>query len=414
MIYSCHRILQRKKSLLFVAAGMLCFLASHAQIAQFGGPERNGIYPDKGLSDQWPAEGPELVGTISGIGDGYASPTITANGIYIAGMVDSTGTVFHFDNDHQLQWKTAVGPEFDYKYVGARGAPTIEGNRLYYAASMGDAVCLNASTGEKIWHIDFKEAFNAPKIKWGYTESPLIYGEKIFFTPGGPDQNFVALDKMTGELIWAASIDSTVNSYCSPVIIQHNNQDLVLLNSRDYILLIDPDNGDVLVKHPLTDTHYNHALPPIYKNGTLFYSSGYGEGTTLFRIVEGATKMDTIYTNKDLDAKISGMILYQGTVFGVSDKRKQWVGVDFESGETVFTSRDLKPGSFVLADNKFYMYSDAGEVALAKPSATGFEIISRFQIPAGKASMAFAHPVIFNGILYIRYQDNLWLYHLQR
>lgn len=413
MKISCNKPLQIRRAIFLIVTGLACFSVIEAQIAQFGGPDRNGVYPDTGLLEQWPVEGPELAGTITGIGEGYASPTITGKGVYIAGMVDTTGYVFHFGHDQQLKWKTAVGPEFNYRYIGARGAPTIEGNRLYYAASMGDAVCLDASTGEKIWHIDFKEAFNSPPVKWGYTESPLIYGEKIFFTPGGPGQNFVALDKMSGELIWASSIDTTVNTYCSPVIIQHNNKDLVLLNTSTYILLVDPDDGQVVVKHPLTNTHYNHALPPIYNDGKLFYSSGYGEGTTLFRIVDGQPILDTIYTNKDLDAKISGLICYEGTVFGVSDKRRLWAGVDFDTGETVFTSRDFKAGSFILADDKFYMYSDPGEVALAHPSANGFDIVSRFQIPAGKASFTFAHPVIFNGILYIRYRDHLWLYRVK-
>lgn len=381
-----------------------------AQITQFGGPDRNGIYNDKGLLDRWPEGGPELVKTISGIGKGFGSPSITKNGIYIAGMIDTVGYIFHFDNNYNLQWKTKIGPEFHFKYVGARGTPTIESNRLYYVASMGDAVCLNATTGVKIWHVNIREKYHGPKVKWGYTESPLIYGEKIFFTPGGPGKNFVALNKMTGKLIWSSDIDTTINSYCSPVIINHKSKDLILLNTSNYILLIDPDNGNVIVKHPLTNKHYNHALAPLYADGKLFYSSGYGEGSTFFQIVDGKTELDTIYSNKDLDCKLSGMIVYKGTIFGTSDSRKRWVGVDFNSGKTIFTSRDLKPGSFILADNKFYLYSDVGEVALANPSKTGFNIVSHFQIPAGKVTLAFAHPVIYNGILYIRYNNDLWLY----
>lgn len=386
---------------------------TYSQISQFGGPNRNGIYPDTGLIDSWTDEGPALVQTLTGIGEGYGSPTITENGIYIAGMIDSVGYVFHFDHNHHLKWKTEIGKEFTFKYVGSRGTPTIEGNRLYYVASLGDAVCLNASTGEKLWHLNIFEEFQGNYIKWGYTESPLIHGEKIFYTPGGPGSNFVALNKMNGELIWSSDIDSTFNTYCSPVIINHNNQDLILLNSSYAILLIDPNNGKVIVKHPLTDSNFNHAIPPIYTNGKLFYSSGYDEGAALFQIVEGETELDTIYTNNDFDCKLSGMIVYEGTVFGVSDKRKQWVGVDLNSGETLFTSRDLKPGSFILDDNKFYMFSDVGEVALAVPSKNGFEIVSWFQVPSENVQMAFAHPVIFNGILYIRYNNNLWLYKIK-
>lgn len=98
----------------------------------------------------WPVEGPDLVHTITGIIEGFASPAITQNGIYIAGMIDSVGYIFHFDNEFQLIWKTEIGREFTFKYVDARGTSTIEDNRLYYVASMDDAVCLNATTGEKI------------------------------------------------------------------------------------------------------------------------------------------------------------------------------------------------------------------------------------------------------------------------
>lgn len=386
---------------------------SYSQISQFGGPNRNGVYPETGLLNSWPAEGPDLVQTITGIGEGFASPTITQNGIYIAGMIDSVGYVFHFDNNFQLKWKTEIGREFTFKYVGARGTPTIEGNRLYYVASMGDAVCLNATTGEKIWQINILKKFNGDYIKWGYTESPLIYGEKIFFTPGGKGSNFVALNKMNGDLIWKSDIDSTFNSYCSPVIVNHNKKDLILLNTSYCILMIDPDNGKVIVKHPLNESSNNHAIPPFYTDGKLFYSSGYGEGTTLFQIVEGKQLMDTIYTNKEFDCKLSGLIVYDGTVFGVTDKRKIWAGVDLKTGETKFTSRDLKPGSFILADNKFYLFSDVGEVALAIPSKSGLNIVSKFIVPAESIKMAFAHPVIYNDILFVRYNSNLWLYKIK-
>jgi len=384
-----------------------------AQLSQFGGPHRNGVYEEVDLMDSWPEGGPRLLATLNGLGEGFAAPTVTDEGMYIAGMIDTMGHVFHLGHDHRLKWKVAVGEEFSFKYVGSRASPTIEGERLYYVASMGDAVCLNATTGKEIWKMNLMDRFNGPKIKWGYTESPLIYQDKIFFTPGGSGANVVALDKLTGDVIWAAHIDSTVNAYCSPLLIQHGGQDFVALNTRDYLLMMDPADGRVLVRHPIFESHVNHAQAPLYAEGHFFYSSGYGEGSTLFKIREGSELLDTVYVNKDLDVKISGMILYEGTVFGTADKLKRWVGVDLKSGQTVFTSREFKPGSFILADDKFYLYSEKGEVALAHPSPQGFEIRSRFQLPVENAAYAFAHPVIRDGILYIRYQDRLFLYQVR-
>lgn len=398
---------------LFFLGSFLISIDTAAQIAQFGGANRNGIFNETNLLNVWPEQGPELVATITGIGEGYGSPTITEQGIYIAGTIDSIGYVFHFDLNYQLKWKVAVGKEFTFKYIGSRGTPTIENNRLYYVASMGDAVCLDATSGKKIWSINIQNAFNGPKIKWGYTESPLIYQDKVFFTPGGEKSNFIALNKTDGKLIWKLDLDSAENTYCSPVIINHLKKDYVIFNTNNYLLIIDPIDGNIKIKHPIAESHNNHALVPLYLDGNIFYSSGYDEGTVLFKIDETKTLLDTIYQNKDFDCKLSGMILFDGTVFGTSDQRKQWVGVDFKSGKTIFTSRDLKPGSLIQADNKFYLYSDVGEVALAIPSKTKFEIKSRFQIPAGKVVMAFAHPVIANGLLFIRFNNNLWAYKIK-
>lgn len=130
----------------------------------------------------------------------------------------------------------------------------VEGNRLYYVAAFGDAVCLDATTGKKIWQVNIQKEYNGPEIKWGYTESPLIYNEKIFLTPGGPKNNFIALNKNNGKKLWSLDLDSTVNSFCSPVLINLHGKDLVLLNTSLYILLIDPNTGVVVVKHPLTDS----------------------------------------------------------------------------------------------------------------------------------------------------------------
>lgn len=398
--------------LMFLTSFLLS-MDTNAQIAQFGGINRNGIFNETNLLNEWPQPGAELVATMTGIGDGYGSATITDRGIYIAGTIDSIGYISHFDLNYQLKWKTEVGKEFTFKYVGSRGTPTIENNRLYYVASMGDAVCLDATSGEKVWSLNIQKTYNGPKLKWGYTESPLIYQDKVFFTPGGEKNNFIALNKTDGKLIWKLDLDSAVNAYCSPVVIKHKGKDYILLNTNIYLLLIDPENGNIKVKHPIPHNSNNHALAPLYRDGKIFYSSGYGEGTVLFKIDETKAILDTLYQNKDFDCKLSGMILFDGTVFGTSDQKKQWVGVDFESGNTIFTSRDLKPGSIIQADNKFYLYSDVGEIALAIPSKPGFEIKSRFQIPAGKVVMAFAHPVISNGILYIRFNNNLWAYKIK-
>ena len=46
-------------------------LTCASQITQFGGPDRNQVYDETGLLNEWPKEGHELLATLSGIGAGY-------------------------------------------------------------------------------------------------------------------------------------------------------------------------------------------------------------------------------------------------------------------------------------------------------------------------------------------------------
>lgn len=396
---------------LFIFLFLLVSLVSiRAQSDQFRGSNRNGIYPDTGLLEQWPETGPELITSMEGIGDGYGSPSINDKGIFIAGMIDSSGYIFHFDHEYQLLWKIQYGKEYTYKYTGARGTPTLEENRLYYSGSHGDAFCLNNETGEFIWRKNIFDIYKSKTSKWGYTESPLLYKNLVILTPGGPGQNVVALDKMTGEQSWSINLDSAVNAYNSPFLINHKGEDFILMNTTKELLMIHPESGMVAYRHPIEQRSNNHAISALYSNGRIFFSSGYGQGSALLHPNESTGGMDTIYANPDLDCKLSGMIPFQGTVYGTSDKKKQWIGVDLESGRTLFTTRELKPGSFLMADEKFYIFTETGEVAMARPGKDGFSVLSRFTIPVQPAQLAFAHPVIYQGILYIRYRDNLWLY----
>jgi len=381
-----------------------------AQPLQFRGVNRDGIYPDKNLAESWPEQGPPLLATLEGIGDGFGSPSINEKGIFIAGMIGKKGYLFHYNHSHELVWKVHYGDEFDLKYPGSRGTPTLDDGLLYYSGTYGNMLCLESETGKVLWKRDLFGEYGADTIKWGYTESPLIYENLVYLTPGAPGHNVVALDKKTGELVWKLDNQGTHNAYNSPTLIRHNDADNILLLTSNALLFLKPLTGKVALSHPLTARRGMHACSPLYLGEKLFYSSGYGEGSVMFRINDSERRFDTLYSTKDMDVKLSGLIPFDGTVFGTSDRKKQWVGLDLASGDTVFTSREIKPGSFLMADSKFYLFSETGEVALAKPSKDGFEIISSFVIPVQPARLAFAHPVIHKGILYIRYRDNLWLY----
>ena len=59
--------------------------------AQWRGPNRDGIYPNESLLNTWPKEGPKLLWSVEGLGEGYSSPAVTADRVYLTGMTGGQG-----------------------------------------------------------------------------------------------------------------------------------------------------------------------------------------------------------------------------------------------------------------------------------------------------------------------------------
>jgi len=60
-----------------------------------------------------------------------------------------------------------------------------------------------------------------------------------------------------------------------------------------------------------------------------------------------------------------------------------------------------------------YLYNEKGQVGLVKPVAGKMELVSSFRITKGTKAH-YAHPVICNGILYIRHGKSLLAYDISK
>ena len=180
----------------------------------FRGPGRTAVAPDTGLLTKWPSDGPKLLWESAGAGRGYSSLAIAGGRIYTLG----DGLSDAEDNDEYLVcfaqadgkplWKTKTGPPWvsgSSTWQSSRSTPTVDGDRVYVITPHGALVCCE-TTGKELWRKDLKADFAGKKgDNWGYSESVLIDGDRLVCTPGGEKETMVALNKLTGEKIWAAS-----------------------------------------------------------------------------------------------------------------------------------------------------------------------------------------------------------------
>jgi hypothetical protein len=68
-------------------------------------------------------------------------------------------------------------------------------------------------------------------------------------------------------------------------------------------------------------------------------------------------------------------------------------------------------GSIIAAEGMLYIYDEKkGNVGLLKITPEKFDLVSSFQIIQGESGPFWAHPVIHNGILYVRHTYALMAY----
>jgi len=397
---------------------------------QFRGPNRDGKSPETGLLKRWPEGGPRLLWSVGGLGIGFSSVAVADGYVYTTGMVgkDKLGVVFAFNLDGHLQWIGPYGPEWSGEHPGTRSTPTVDGDRLYVYSGTGVLVCLDSKTSEQKWALDTLERFNGKNIRWGLSESPLVVDDKVICTPGGEDAALVAVDKMTGDTIWTTKGLSERAAYCSPVLIECTGRRLIVTNVQKSIALVDPDDGNVVCRVPHEKRHDLAAVSPIFKNGLLYVTTGYAREDfpprgMMFKLSSDCTSYELKWTERKLDCHHGGVVLLDGRVhgtnsviYGPESKEKDkgtWYCLELESGEIKYEGKLVGKGSVIFADGMLYCYGENGKVALVKPTPTGYEMISCFEVTRG-SDEHWAHPAISNGRLYIRHGDALMAYDISR
>ena len=381
--------------------------------AQWRGPDRNGIYPEKNLLNAWPESGPTLLWSAETLGTGYSSPVVAADRIYVTGLEGGTGYVYAFDKRGKQLWKTAYGGEWTESYPGARTTPTVYDNRLYVVSGHGNVVCLDPS-GKILWQVDMRKTFNAPNIEWGITESLLVFDDKVICTPGGSQTTVVALDRKTGKTIWASPSIRETSAYCSPLLAQHGNRRLILTMTQRSIIGVDAESGDLLWRHPHRTEYDIHANTPIYHDGWVFAFSGYRTGSVMLQLSADGTRVTEAWRNATPDNQMGGAVLIDGNLYLSGHNNRGWHCVDWNTGEVNYSARKLgHRGAIIAADGLLYLYSDRGDVGLVRPDPNGFQEISSFRLTKGSGEH-WAHPVIADGRLYLRHGNALMVYDISK
>lgn len=403
------------KALCFLMTVLLtATLAGAGEWSQFHGPKRDNISTETGLLKSWPEAGPKLLWTARGLGYGYSSIAIGGGRIYTAGNRGSVTVVTAKDMKGKTLWQVKCGGAWTSKktFPGSRSTPTFEDGKLYCETPVGDLVCLDAANGKKLWGLNILKTFKGENIQWALSESLLIDGDRLICAPGGSEGGLVALNKRTGEVVWACKTGDRAG-YASPIVIEYKGLRIIVTLTLKALVGVEAETGKLLWR----DEHISYAdenvLVPIYKDGHLFVSS-VAAGSRKWKItVEGKTaSVKQVWRNKHMDNHHGGVVLLDGYLYGSSCayNRGKWLCLDWQSGEVKYVDPGVGKGSVTVADGMMYILAERGMMGLVTPTPKSHAVVSRFKLPEGGKGRWWAHPVVCAGRLYIRHDEFLYAY----
>jgi len=416
--------------LLLISCCLLSVYSIFAQNpAQWRGPGRDGVYNESALLDQWPAEGPALLWSAQGIGKGYSSVVSDGKMLFVTGMRDSTDILSALTPDGKIVWQTPFGPSWKGSFPDTRCTPTVDGDFVYLISGGGTATCISKADGKIKWSFNALAKFDGRYGDWGVCESPLVAGNKVIYTPAGPKTTMVALDKSTGETLWQSATLNDTGAYVSPLLINYGGKEIIVTLINKYLLGVDLAKGSILWTFdysaympekgltiwpgaPKTNT-----ITPLFDKGNLYITEGYNHVGVMFRISDDGSQINKVWTDTVLDCHHGGVVLLNGYIYGsnwLDNSRGNWCCLDWNTGKLMWQEKWFTKGPVISAGGMLYFLDEKnGNVGLVKPDPQKFTLVSSFKATAGKGPF-WAHPSIYNGILYIRHGDVLMAYDIRK
>ncbi len=385
-----------------------------ADCPRFRGPDGDGRFLETGLLKKWPDGGPKLAWSVTGLGQGYSSPTVVDGTVYVTGMDgEKQGYLFAFNLDGSPKWKVVYGEEMSKTgpaVAGTRGTATVDAGQAFVVSSFGKLIVIDTKKGQVLRTIDLLERFGAGQAKFGFAECVLVDGQKVICTPGGPNASLVAMDRNTGETIWQSKGLSQPTGYCSARLIRHGGRQMLITMVAQALVAIDPQTGKLLWQHEHPHRAGVQPNPPLYADGTIYICSGMGVGGAMVALTDDGSSVTPKWTDKTLDCQMHGLVLIDGCIYGTAQSgNKGLVCLDWTTGKVLWSAPAVNRGVVFYADGMLYVYAEDGTMHLAKPNPAAFEPVSQFTISAG-TDEHWAHPTIANGRLYVRHGDALMAY----
>jgi len=398
---------------------------------QWRGPDRNGIWPEKGIIQKFDASRLDIRWRAK-IANGYSGPTAAGGRVYVTDRVTSptqiervhcfdtmTGTKI-WSYDYQCKYE-----KIEYRN-GPRASVTIDENRAYSLGTMGHFYCFDAAKGNVLWSKDFIAEYAIRMPMWGIAASPLIENDLVIVHIGGKDNaGIVAFDKVTGQEKWRSLGDSV--SYSAAIVIEQMGKRVLVCWTGERLVGLDPLTGKLYWQHAFTPGRIAQNIAnPVFKNNYLF-ASNFFNGSLLLKLNPDKLAVEKVWQRKGKNEKntdslhccISTSIIDGDYIYGI-DSYGELRCLDLHTGDRIWESLEVVPKArwanvhMVRQEDKVWMFNERGELIISKLSPRGYQEISRTKLIeptegqlGQRGGVCWSHPAFAYKHVFVRNDEEL-------
>lgn len=381
--------------------------AVSADWAQWRGGERHGRSPEDAWSSDWPADrGPSTLWKAS-VGIGFASVALSEGRLLTAGNsagIDTVWCLHAFTG--KVLWKYSYPCLlWDREHAGGPSAtPAISDGRVYTLSKEGHLFAFDLRAGSILWQLNIREKFRVPPRPseplrdYGYVGSPMVVGDLVVVPVGGKNANTVALDRVTGEKVWASGNDrgTTGAGYATPVPFSFDAREyLAVLSLRD-LEILETATGRQVAAFAWATPYGVNSADPVIDGNRIFITSDFGAGCVGLEF--NGKSLREVFRHTKVMCKFTSPIAIDGHVYAATTNGI-FKCVDLETGRVKWKRRGFRNSSLVAAGKRFLALGEGGDLIAATMTPEGYTELARAKVLDG---LCWTPPVLSNGLLYVR------------
>jgi len=373
---------------------------------QWRGPNRDGHVVGPKWPDRLSKDSLELLWRVP-LGPSYSGPIVSEDLVFTTETKNKESeVVYALDRKTgkerwRAEWNGAMSVPFFAASNGSwiRSTPAYDGERLYVAGMRDVLVCLDAQSGKEQWRVDFVKELKTALPAFGFVCSPLVDGDAVYVQAAA---SVVKLNKKTGEILWRTLKDQggmNGSAFSSPVLAELAGQRQLIVQTREKLAGINPENGDVRWTQTVPAFRGMNIMTPVVLGDSIFTSS-YQNKSWLYKVARDNDRytVSEAWSNS-AQAYMSTPVVIDGHAY-MHLQNQRFACIDLKTGERTWTSITFgKYCSLVAQGDRILALDQRGTLLLLKANPKEFESLGEGKVSDGET---WAHLAVAGDEFHVR------------